>query len=73
MLMDREQTASLLPIGIVRIEGEFEKGDLLKIMGPDGKALGLGQAKYSSGEAEKALGKKGEKALIHYDYLFLFS
>jgi glutamate 5-kinase len=62
---------SLLPIGIVKIDGEFEKNDLLRIKDESGKDIGIGRAQYASGPAKEAMGKQGQKALIHYDYLYL--
>lgn len=62
---------SLLPVGITKVEGSFEKGDIIKIRNHKGKDIGLGKAEYSSDLAKKYAGKKGKKALVHYDYLFL--
>lgn len=67
------KAASLLPVGVVKIEGSFSKGDLVRIRGEDGCEVGLGIAQYSSHAALAAIGKKGQKALIHCDYLHLFS
>lgn len=63
---------SLLPIGITKIEGEFSKGDILLIRDENGEKIGLGRAEYSSKSAEEKIGQKKQKALIHYDYLYLF-
>ncbi|MDD5054708.1 MAG: glutamate 5-kinase [Candidatus Peribacteraceae bacterium] len=62
---------SLLPVGIVKIEGDFEKNDLLKIRDERGKDIGIGRAQYASAPAKEVMGKQGQKALIHYDYLYL--
>lgn len=62
---------SLLPVGITKIEGSFKKGDIIKITGSAGKALGVGKAQYNSEKAADLMHKKNEKALVHYDYLFL--
>lgn len=62
---------SLLPVGITRIEGSFKKGDIIKITGHSGKQLGVGKAQYNSDKASGLMHKKNEKALVHYDYLFL--
>jgi glutamate 5-kinase len=67
----KEKIASLLPIGITKIEGEFEKGDLVKIINPEGKIIGMGQVSYGDKLAQQYLGKKQKKALIHYNYLVL--
>jgi glutamate 5-kinase len=71
-LLHTEKASSLLPVGITRIEGAFQKGDIIKIVAEDNKVLGLGMAQYSSDVATTYLGEKNKKPLIHYDYLFLF-
>lgn len=66
------KAASLLPVGIITIDGDFSKGDLLRIRTADGVDIGLGLAQYASGPAREAMGKKGQRPLVHYDYLSLF-
>ena len=61
---------SLLPVGIVKIKGDFEKNDLLRIRSEEGKDIGIGRAQYASTPAKEAMGKQGQRALIHYDYLY---
>lgn len=70
-LRNTQQVSSLLPVGVVKTEGDFEKGDLLRIICPDGTLVGHGVAQYSAKEAQLYLGQHGAKALIHYDYLAL--
>ncbi|GIV32738.1 MAG: glutamate 5-kinase [Chitinophagales bacterium] len=65
------RAASLLPVGIVKVEGQFEKGDIIRILSQSGKLLGLGMARYSSEKAAERMGLKGQPELVHYDYLFL--
>lgn len=67
-----EVIRSLLPIGITSLTGEFSKGDILLIRDENGRKIGLGRAEYSSKLAQERLGQKKQKALIHYDYLYLF-
>lgn len=67
----KEKIASLLPVGITKIEGKFQKGDMLRIQNALGESIGYGIATYGSATATKWVGEKGKKALIHYDYLFL--
>lgn len=69
----KEKIASLLPVGITKIEGEFQKGDMLKIQNENGEGVGYGVAVYGSAAAKKIIGKSGEKPLIHYNYLFFIS
>lgn len=65
------QATSLLPIGVISIEGTFEKGDLIKIKDESGKLIGIGKSEYHSEKAEKLKGNKNKKALVHYDYLYI--
>ena len=71
-MLRSQKVVSLLPVGITSINGTFEKGDIVKIKTQDGTNLGLGMAAYDSKTANTYIGKKGEKPLIHYDYLYLF-
>jgi glutamate 5-kinase len=71
-LLNKEKVSSLLPVGIERIVGDFEKGDMLKIIEvPSGEVIGVGVAQYKSDIAKTWVGQKGKKALVHYDYLYL--
>lgn len=71
VLASQEKAASVLPVGIVKLEGDFKKGDIVKINTEDGISLGYGMAQYDSETARERIGKSGQKPLIHYDYLFL--
>ena len=73
---------SLLASGITRVTGKFDKGDLLVVRNPSGKALARGLSNYSDGELQSIKGKKSsqfEKILgrpayaevIHRDNLVL--
>lgn len=73
ILAETGKAVSLLPVGIVKIEGDFAKGDRVRIQDDSGEDIGLGIAQYSSDAAREAVGKKGQKALVHYDYLYLFT
>jgi glutamate 5-kinase len=67
------KASSLLPVGVIKIDGEFQKGDIIKLIDEDGKQVGLGIAEYGSDKAEERVGLKKQKPLVHYDYLFLNS
>ncbi len=67
-----EKARSLLPIGIVDIQGDFEKGDIVKIINSRGKTIGLGKAQYGKLKGATYMGEIGVKPLVHYDYLFLY-
>ncbi|MCG8369768.1 MAG: glutamate 5-kinase, partial [Proteobacteria bacterium] len=74
---------SLLPVGVVAVTGNFRRGDVVGISGPDGAELGRGLAEYSDGEArriagcrseriENELGYRGRSVMVHRDDLVLF-
>ena len=67
-----ESAVSLLPVGVERIEGEFEKGDIVKIFAPGGVQIGVGRTSTDSEHARRAIGVKGARPLVHYDYLYLY-
>jgi glutamate 5-kinase len=64
------KAVSLLPVGIERVEGEFEKDDIVRIVF-DGVTIGVGRASFDSAKAAEMAGKRGAKPLIHYDYLYI--
>lgn len=68
-----EQAVSLLPVGVTRIEGEFEKDDIVCLMDAQGFRIGVGRVAYDAAEARTLIGKHGQRPLIHYDYLYLES
>jgi len=77
-----EKGTSLLPIGVTAVEGGFERGDVVRIKGPDGKEFARGLSNYSAedierikglktGEIEAALGHKYYDEIVHRDSLAL--
>lgn len=68
----KEKVSSLLFVGVTKIEGDFEKGDIIKVVNEKGKFIGLGKARYDSKEAQDLIGKHDKKPFIHYDYLFIY-
>ena len=70
-LTDSNRLASLLPVGIEAVDGRFSRGDVIQILNPGGRVLGCGQARYDHREAGRLMGQRGQKPLIHYDYLYL--
>lgn len=65
-----DKATSLLPVGVVSVNGDFEKDDIVRIFYNDTQ-LGVGRIAYDSDRTRNLLGKKGGRALIHYDYLYL--
>ncbi|KEJ88561.1 glutamate 5-kinase [Sulfitobacter donghicola] len=73
---------SLLPAGVTAVSGQFERGDSVALVGPDGAGVGFGLSRYTAGEAkqikghqsaeiEALLGYPGRAALIHRDDMAL--
>ncbi len=74
---------SLLPSGIERAEGQFERGDVVKIVDPEGHEFARGMANYSqqevsqlkgcqSSEISDILGTHYYDEIIHRDNLVVF-
>ncbi|MCX7278620.1 MAG: glutamate 5-kinase [Burkholderiales bacterium] len=78
----RDEGKSLLPIGMIQVDGDFSRGDVIAIRGPDGTAIARGLANYASTEArlicrkpsnefEGLLGYVAEPEMVHRDNLVL--
>ena len=73
---------SLLPAGVRAVDGTFERGVCLRVLGPDGREIARGISGYTSAEAqailgcpssdiEARLGYSGQDELIHRNDLVL--
>jgi glutamate 5-kinase len=71
---------SLLPAGVIRIDGQFARGDAVIIRGPDGNEIGRGLVAYDAEDADKIkgrssadilliLGFEGRTEMVHRDHL----
>lgn len=67
------KATSLLLAGVTDLRGEFNKGDLLRIIDHQGKLIGIGKAQYERQKAQEHLHDKKYRPLVHYDYLYLFT
>ena len=65
------KATSVLLVGVTQITGDFEKDDIIKILDSKGTQIGVGCAGYSSEKARERMGKRSDKPLVHYDYLYL--
>jgi len=70
-VLNSDKAVSILPVGITRIEGEFEKDDIVRIIDFKGKQIGVGKVSFDSSEAREMIGKHGLKPIVHYDYLYI--
>jgi glutamate 5-kinase len=73
---------SLLPAGVIKVEGTFQRGDAVVVRGPDGAEVGRGLVAYDAADAEQIkgrssadvmliLGYTGRTEIIHRDDLVL--
>jgi glutamate 5-kinase len=73
---------SLLPIGMVAVEGDFARGDVIAVRDAGGSEIARGLANYASAEArllcrkpstefERLLGYAAEPEMVHRDNLVL--
>lgn len=78
----QEHEKSLLPIGCMRIEGRFKRGDVVSIRLSDNKEIARGLINYSSEDAlrivglstdkiEQSLGYTFEEELVHRNHMVL--
>ena len=78
----RDEGKSLLPIGVIEVQGEFHRGDVIAVRSREGGELARGLANYGSSEArliarkpsaefERLLGYTAEPEMIHRDNLVL--
>lgn len=75
---------SLLPVGVIRVSGRFDRGALVACIDPSGREVARGLSNYSSDDAEKirglasgsieqVLGYSHEPELIHRDNLVVLN
>lgn len=73
---------SLLPAGVVRVDGRFQRGQTVRLVGPDNQGFALGLAGYDDHEARQIIGCKTREiearlgyrrgaALVHADDLVI--
>ena len=73
---------SLLPAGVRALDGSFQRGDAVEVVGPDNLALARGLSAYGSLDAQRIIGHRsddieailgwrGRDELIHRDDLVL--
>jgi glutamate 5-kinase len=64
----REQGRSLLAVGVVDADGQFEAGEVVDIVGPDGAVIARGKSAFSSEEIPAIAGKRSDEVrLLHPD------
>jgi glutamate 5-kinase len=69
MIRKPDGAMSILPVGLEKISGTFEKGDLVQLTDTAGKPLAVGIARCDAATLRPMLGKKNQPVFIHYDHL----
>jgi glutamate 5-kinase len=59
---------SLLPAGVIRIDGEFQRGDAVLVRGPDGAEVARGLVAYDAEDAEKIKGRSSADIMLILGY-----
>lgn len=62
--------ASLLPVGVTRIDDDFKRGMTVAVFAPDGREIAHGLSSYDSADARKLLGAKSSviQDILGYTY-----
>ena len=79
----RETGASLLPVGVVAVKGDFERGEMVSCEDQQGRRIACGLVNYGAADASRiarlrsseiqgVLGYMNEEELIHRDNLVVF-
>lgn len=77
-----QQGRSLLPVGVIKVDGQFKRGELVICQDENGREIARGLANYDHNEARKILrqsshkilellGYEGDESLIHRDNMVL--
>ncbi len=61
---------SLLPKGILQVEGAFERGDAVSLVGPDGVEIARGLARYNAAELSRVAGLASWEIVARLGYKF---
>jgi len=59
---------SLLPAGVIKVDGSFERGDAVLVRGPDGAEIGRGLIAYDADDAERIKGRSSADVLLILGY-----
>lgn len=66
-----DKAISVLAVGIIKSDGLFNKGDIIRIKDKDGINIGIGRTSFDAKKVAKIMGLHGEKPVIHYNYLHI--
>src|SRR6476659_2668323 len=66
-----ERGTSLLPVGLVAVDGSFDAGDAVELVGPDGGRFAIGVSRYQARELAGLAGRRGLPEAVRRDDLVL--
>ena len=66
-----ERGTSLLPVGLVAVDGSFDAGDAVELVGPDGSRFAIGVSRYQARELAGLAGRRGLPEAVRRDDLVL--
>jgi glutamate 5-kinase len=66
-----ERGTSLLPVGLVEVDGAFDAGDAVELVGPDGSRFAIGVSRYHAQELAGLAGRRGLPEAVRRDDLVL--
>lgn len=61
---------SLLPVGVTRVEGPFQRGDTVRICNAAGREIARGMSRYGATSLERIMGRRSDEigAILGYEY-----
>ncbi len=74
----QQRGSSLLPVGVVAVDGEFGAGAAVEVNGPDGEMVAKGVSSLSAGRLREAMGRRSDELgvkgeAIHRDQLVVLT
>ncbi len=65
-----EQGKSLLPVGVTSVSGLFERGQTVRLLGPDGREIGRGIANYGANDLAAIRGQRSDEIPVVLGYQY---
>jgi glutamate 5-kinase len=65
-----QRGGSLLPVGVIAVSGRFQRGDTVRIAGPDGQELARGLSNYAADDLRRIQGQRSEAIEPTLGYFF---
>lgn len=62
--------ASLLPVGVVAVDGDFERGAVVQLVDPNGEVVCIGLSNYGSGDIRQLVGVRSGEIAARLGYTY---